>query len=365
MARDVRTDLRQARWRATLRAVLIITVISLFLLACTAKVPRPTGTLDPTMSRSPQPFQEILRIGLDVTAGGWVVLPEWSGVWVAGGGTLSEIEDSGRVRITGRGRWDYDYVQMARYGEGSILLASGTTLWTLDANSGGVIDRLDLGDVGYVDAVLSTRSGTWIAASGNDGGVLARLDDGTGDVLQAIRIGDGRHELIGSIGYLVVSSHGAAASGVVRVDRHTGATATLSEDPGSIASVGSRIWIAADDHVRCVDVVDLSSCGEIAIPRVASLASDGARLWVLTFTGSSSGSSYLPDEEQPATVTLVDGVNGQIVAGALPLPSFTPATISAFDGHAWVGFHDDGRVLRIGCGEGRCSVPGWDGDQST
>ena len=71
-----------------------------------------------------------LRIGLDVDADGWVVLPEWFGVWVAGAGTLSEIDqDSGEVRRTGTGRWDYDHVQLARYGEGTILLASGSTLW--------------------------------------------------------------------------------------------------------------------------------------------------------------------------------------------------------------------------------------------
>jgi hypothetical protein len=101
--------------------------------------------------------------------------------------------------------------------------------------------------------------------------------------------------------------------------------------------------------------VDLSSCGEIVIPRATSLASDGARLWVLSSTGSTSASMYLPDEEQPAAVTLVDGSNGQLVAGPLHLPSITPATISAFDGHAWIGFHGDGRVIRIDRMEGVAS----------
>ena len=358
----MRTKLRHPGGGAAVRAALVIGVITLVLVACSSDAPRATAHLDPPTSASPssQP-PPVLRIGLDVTARGWVVLPEWSGAWVAGGRTLSEIEDSGRVRITGRGPWDYDYVQMARYGEGSIFVASGTTLWTIDASSGGVIDRLDLGHLGYIDAVLHTPSGTWVAASGNGGGVLARLDEGTGEALLAVRIGDGQHELVGSAGYLVVSSFGATASGVVRVDHHTGATATVSENTGSIASIGSRVWIAEGDRIRCVDVVDLAPCGEIEITRAESLASDGPRLWVLSSTGSTSESFYLPDEEQPAAVTLVDGVNGRIVAGPLDLPSITPATISAFGGHAWIGFHDAGRVIRIDCDEGRCSVPGWSG----
>ncbi len=79
-----------------------------------------------------------------------------------------------------------------------------------------------------------------------------------------------------------------------------------------------------------------------------------------------SPATYQPDPDRPATVTLVDGVNGAIVGGPLALPSITPATISAFDGHAWIGFHDGGRVIRIDCGSGRCTVPGWGArDQST
>jgi hypothetical protein len=157
-----------------------------------------------------------------------------------------------------------------------------------------------------------------------------------------------------SLGYLVVASQDPAGPGIVRVDQRTGAKVTLHEGTGSIASVGYRIWIAADDGIRCIDVLELTSCGEVRIDRAVSVASDGARLWVLSATGSTSSSIYEPDPSQPATVTLVDGVNGDIVAGPLELPSITPATISAFQGHAWIGFHGEGRVIRIDCDGGRC-----------
>ena len=366
-------DLRRAVARAGVRAVLIAMAASMFFPAGMSRMPRSTALLrppGPTSSAhaeiSSRPIRD-LRIGLDVDADGWVVLPESFGVWVAGGGALSEIDqDSGEVRLTGTGRWDYDFVQLARYGEGTILLASGTTLWSLDASSGGVVQRNDLEHVGYLDAVINTGSGTWVAASEHDGGVLARIDLDTGAASRRVRIGHGRHELVSSAGYLVVASQDPTRSGIFRVDPRTGAKMTLRWGTGSIASVGYRVWVATGDHVRCIDVLDATGCGEVSVPGAVSVASDGARLWVLSATGSTSTSTYEPDPDRPATVTLVDGVNGEVVAGPLALPSITPATISAFQGHAWVGFHDGGRVIRIDCGVGRCSVPGWLArDQST
>ena len=362
--------LRRAVARAGVRVVLVAMAASMFFPAGVSRMPRSTALLRPgptpsAHARFPSPPIRDLKIGLDVGADGWVVLPEWFGVWVAGGGTLSEIDqDSGEVRLTGTGQWDYDFVQLARYGEGTILLASGSTLWSLDASSGGVIRRNDLEHVGSLDAVINTRSGTWVAASEHDGGVLARIDLDTGAASPRVGIGHGRHQLVTSAGYLVVASQDPARPGVVRVDQRTGAKMTLRWGTGSIASVGYRVWVATGDHVRCIDVLDATGCGDVPVPGAVSVAADGARLWVLSVTGSTS--TYQPDPDRPATVTLVDGVNGEIVGGPLALPSVTPATISAFDGRAWIGFHDGGRVIRIDCGDGKCSVPGWLArDQST
>ena len=60
--------------------------------------------------------------------------------------------------------------------------------------------------MGFVDAVIKTRSGTWVAASRYDGGVLARIDLDTGAASGRVRIGHGRHQLVTSAGYLVVGS---------------------------------------------------------------------------------------------------------------------------------------------------------------
>lgn len=320
---------------------------------------------DPPATHDSAPSREVLRIRQNTKVGGWVVLPEWFGVWVAGGGTLFEIDQqTGEARQTGRGAWDYDYVKLARYGEGTILLASGRTLSQVDAGSGTTMSRLDLGDLGTIDAVLYENNRTWVTASTARAGVLALIDLDTGRVLDRFEVGQGRHQLLSSAGYLVVGSQDPERASVVRVDPRTGTTTPIHYGPGSIAAVGSRLWVASDGEVVCLDLIDLTSCGRVDIPRAVSLASDEARLWVLSSTGSTSSSTYEPDPDQPATVALLDGVSGKIIAGPLALPSFTPATISAFHGNAWIGFHDEGRVVRIDCQAGLCHVPGW-GDQST
>jgi hypothetical protein len=57
-------------------------------------------------------------------------------------------------------------------------------------------------------------------------------------------------------------------------------------------------------------------------------------------------------------VTLIDAVTGKVLGGPLVLPDSTPASISAYNGHAWIGFHDTGRLLRIDrCAFGSCALP--------
>jgi hypothetical protein len=43
----------------------------------------------------------------------------------------------------------------------------------------------------------------------------------------------------------------------------------------------------------------------------------------------------------------MEGDRGDVVAGPLELPHHGPASITSYDGHAWVGFHDSGDVVRI------------------
>jgi heat shock protein HslJ len=289
-----------------------------------------------------------LRLGQETRVEGWVTLANGSGVWVAGAGQLFDVDPlTGAAHRVATGTWDYDYVGLSDYGEGTIFLTTGSTLLMLDAQSGTVLNRFDLSSLGSLHDVVQSRSETWVTSSSRDGReVLARIDLDTGEVIQSISAGEG--DLVEAAGYLFTASDGPSGASIVRVEPSSGdITSVPGVAPGAMAAVGAHVWVASETGLTCVDAVDLTSCGEVAITRPGLLATDGPRLWVLSLTGSRSSRLYLPDPEQPATVTMIDGATGEVLAGPLALPDATPATISAFDGHAWVGFHDTGRIVRI------------------
>jgi hypothetical protein len=325
--------------------------------------PTPNGSTTPSPSAAVPPEQ--LGIGLRTHVDGWVVLPDGFGVWVAGAGRLFDVDrTNGDVTQTAQGmNWDYDYVRLAEYGEGTIFAVSGSTLYEIAAESGTTIRRFDLGSLGLIHNVFQTNdpSATWVTADGPEGGVLARIDLDNGRVLNRYAVGSGAGDMAEADGFLFVETQTSAGGGLLRLDPSTGDRQWIHGiSPDAIAGIGHTVWVAEGDHVHCIDAaLPAADCPGIEITRATALVADGAclpqgvgrygdcRVWVLSRTGSTSSSIYLPDPDQPATVTLVDATTGEVLGGPLPLPDVTPATISAFDGHAWVGFHDSGLLLRI------------------
>ena len=301
-----------------------------------------------------------LQIVRTTGANGWVVLPDGSGIWVAGAGTLTRIDPrTGVTRVTAHGPWDYDFVRLAEYGEGTIYVTYGTNLVAMDPGSGTVITTIDLSSLGYVDSVLSDPSSLWVAASGEDGSqVLAEVDPDTGKVMRRVhRIGQGLHVLVRAGGYLFVSSNGGAAT-LLRVDPRTLATTRVRGIPPgtSIAGVGSHLWMTGSEGVRCLDAFTLESCGEVDIRGFIRLAADGRDLWVLS--APLKGEAYIPGVGRRSTVTLVNGGNANVLAGPLPIPGNHPSSVAAFQGRAWVGYYRTGNVTEIArCAPGTCRGP--------
>ena len=130
-----------------------------------------TGSATPIVSSAQTPSPQALpHDGLEVTseqkAGGWTVLADAFGVWVAGAGTLTILDPAtGASSLAASGPWDYDFTVLAEYGEGTIFLGSGTTLWEL--SDGTVLRRFHLPTVGYIDAVrvVPPREALWVAGS--------------------------------------------------------------------------------------------------------------------------------------------------------------------------------------------------------
>jgi hypothetical protein len=361
---------RAARRQLMRRIVSGVTALLIAVLAFAGAWSATRSSGVPAISVSPSPSgaaaPERLRIGLQANTNGWVVLPDSFGVWVAGSDLFRVDPKTGDVTTTLRGLpWDYDYVRLAEHGEGSIWVGSGSTIWEIDAPTGTIVQRFDLGVFGTIDDLFQTSDHTlWVTADGQDRNVLVQIDPDNGRVLFQHRVGQGVHQMAEADGFLFVSSL-SSSHDLLRIDPVTGNTLSIpGVDPDSMVGIGHDLWVVEGDHVHCIDpALPAADCPGIEIPRAVALAADGAclpqgvgkwaacRVWVLAGNGSKSSSLYLPDPKQPATVTLVDGRTGEVLGGPLPLPDTTPATISAFDGHAWVGFHDSGLLVRIEAAE--------------
>jgi hypothetical protein len=324
----------------------------------------PTPTSHPPQATAQILPYDGLKIAGQTAANGWVVLPDPFGIWVAGPGTLTRIDpETGDVRVTAHGGWDYDFVRLAEYGEGTIFIASGTTLLKMDAISGAVIAKADLSSLGYLDSVIEYQGTTWVTASGEDRSqVLAEVDPDTGKVLQRVDgIGQGLHELAEAGGYLFVASRQYSGPALLRIDPESAEVTPVPRAPAgaSIVGVGSHLWMAgglfglfANDGIECLDASTLHRCGDVNLPGVVQLAASGRDLWVLS--DGATGSSDSSARSHGASVTLIDGANGDVLAGPLSVPG-SPSSIATLNGRAWVGYYNSGTVIEIDrCDPGTC-----------
>jgi hypothetical protein len=326
-------------------------------LAPAPPVSTPTPVPTPTETPSALPY-EGLRIGARVRTDGWNLVADGFGVHVAGAGSLQNVDPrTGQAAQPARiGTWDYDFTVLGRYGDGSVWVASGQELWFVGGSPEYAVGRhYDLSGLGYLHAIYqaspSAGGGTWLAISANSQhrALIAEFDPDSGRIIRRFDAGSGAYMITDSDGFIVTSVASGRAA-ILRINPRTGQVATkhLSRTPQGLAATEGRVWwTSGGGAVNCVEVETLTDCGSVYIPRAAALAGDGSRLWVLSVTGSKKAGTYVPDPSEPATVTLMNGLTGDVLAGPLPLPEFTPASFSSYDGHAWVGFHDTGTVVRI------------------
>ena len=212
--------------------------------------------------------------------------------------------------------------------------------------------QYDLSALGYIVSVYqaspSAGGGTWLAIAGDNqhGAFIAEFDPDSGTIIRRFDAGGGVGPITDSDGFIIAR----ARTGLIRIDAATGhvATKNLNPSPQGIAAVDGHIWwTSGGGAVNCVELETWTDCGTVYIPRAGLLSSDGPRLWVLSATGSRKAGIYIPDPSQPATVTLMNGESGDVLAGPVDLPHHTPASLTSYDGHAWVGFHDSGVVVRV------------------
>ena len=336
-----------------MRTVLLLAGLVLIATSCTGegKSSSPSGSLGttpPTVQPSPSNTalpHEGLSIGARSRTEGWVVMADGFGVNVAGGGGWLQNVDpkTGRTSKVARiGGWDTDFTHLGRYGEGSLWLTSGQELWFIGGSPHYAIGRhYDLHRLGFLASVLqaspSAGGGTWVVATGDGrrSGLVAEFDPDSGSIIRRFELRGGPGAITDAERFIIAGS----GSAIVRIDPRTGRTRTkhLVGTPGGLASSGDRIWwTSGGGAVNCLLVHELTDCGTVYVPRATTLSSDRRSLWVLA-----------GGPGRPATVTLVNGVTGEALAGPLELPHHGPASLTSYNGHAWVGFHDSGDVVRI------------------
>ena len=125
-------------------------------------------------------------------------------------------------------------------------------------------------------------------------------------------------------------------------------------DGVAIAVSGSTMWWASPSSIHCVDARLLRPCGDVEHPfagrtrrrRRIPLGAVRDRVHEHALRARpqrnrrNSRSSTAP--------------RARSLAGPVNLPDFTPARLSVFDGRAWVGFHDTGRLVLVE----RCALDG-------
>jgi len=337
------TAMRTAAWASLL----------LTLAACTGATPSgaPSSasgssapTEQPTTSPSEAPPTQELRVGARTHTDGWVVMADGFGVHVAGGGTLQNIDlRRGRSHEVDKiGGWDYDFTTLGRLGEGSLWLASGHELWFIGGSPRYAIGRrYDLHRLGYLGRVYqadpAAGGGTWIGASGDKrrSGLLVEFNPDSGSIIRRFQTRGTPGVIADADGSIIVETEG----GVLRINPRTGSERMkhLIVSPGGFAVSGDRIWwTSGGAAVNCMLVETLTACGTVYLRGATVLSSDGRLLWVI------SG-----NPAKPATIALLDGTSGDVLAEPIELPHHTPASLTSYDGHAWVGFHDAEAVVRI------------------
>ena len=292
-----------------------------------------------------------LRIGLTTERGiGFNVAASSGSAWVQGAQTLVEIDPlTGRVRGETRDGADYDYTALAATDDGVVVASGSTVRWFLDGTEGSAVIEGVAVDVEILDGAA------WVLSVDVDN-ELWRIDLETGDASRLTSLG---HPLdVTDTGGALAAGEGAlwvaTTGGMLRVDPSSETAVVLADGADPVVAGGS-VWVMAGERrLVAIDPRSGRERSEVQLDEpVARLAGEGNHVWVLTQTGSTSDAIYLPDPDRPATVVLIDATSGALLSDPVPLPEALPAGFAAADGHAWVAFHQTGRVYRIDM----CALP--------
>jgi DNA-binding beta-propeller fold protein YncE len=127
-----------------------------------------------------------------------------------------------------------------------------------------------------------------------------------------------------------------------------GTRTTLPGAGGDPLAIGEgSVWEGNSSGVIRLDAASGDVLAQIptALPPIGLAFADGS-LWVLTDTGSTSETIYLPDPKRPSTVLRIDSVTNRVDAGPLAVGT-SPAWIASSGADAWVANFNETRLQEI------------------
>ena len=274
-------------------------------------------------------------------------------VWVVTVKGLYGIDAAtGEVALVGDQELDPDFDKVAA-GHDGLWVSHGNQVTLVDPEDGRRIRSVSMGST-VTDVVV---------AGGYVWGTRAR--DGRGDLLRVtedaaeaeptqgpppcvcVEMGEGPAGAVAGGGFVWVSNLSGERY-VSKVDPDRAEVVGNVGLPGPVAFGFRWLWAVGDDGLHRVDPGTLESVETIPIEDAVDVAVGDDAVWVLTDTGSTDPTLYIPDPSRPSTVVRVDPstdpptISDPVPVGLMPM-SFTAAAAAA-----WVTEYETGRVYRVG-----------------
>jgi hypothetical protein len=97
--------------------------------------------------------------------------------------------------------------------------------------------------------------------------------------------------------------------------------------------------------VAVVDTVTGETVATFAVPRAASLATDGNDVWVYALAPSTMKGTWTPDPDMPGRIIQIHGAT--LTPVGVAAWGFGPLQMSARDGEVWIAYLSTGGVARV------------------
>jgi DNA-binding beta-propeller fold protein YncE len=197
---------------------------------------------------------------------------------------------------------------------------------------------------GHPVQIAADPSGVWVISATKGAGTLVRIDPMTRTVTLRVPL-SGAPKLGLAVGE---SSVWVDDGGNLLRVTSDGTRTTLRGAGGDPLAIGSgSVWEGNSSGVIRLDPTSGVVLAQIptALPPIGLAFADGS-LWVLTDTGSTSETIYLPDPKHPSTVLRIDTVTNRVDAGPLAVGT-KPAWVAASGADAWVANFNETRLLKI------------------